>query len=199
MHRPQEYYRSEKALGVMCRAVWLEDPTKIPPAPPDASLAPLVDAMSATLDWTSFRSVSGRDKYSEQLTGIFIRYVHELHFICATHTLSHRPEVHLTEEEVVAGTILAQCSQKSWRKSRTHNMHVHTSALVHDIQREILQITTSNLQKASCEELMNALQRAHFAWELGAREGENFGGNSFGFIALGIIFDCIDALDQRKT
>jgi RNA-dependent RNA polymerase len=167
-------------------------PTKIPSAPADASLAPLANAINRTY-------INRMNEPPEELNGIFKRYAQELQFICATHTPSHLPEARLTEEEVVMGTILTPCSQKKWRKSRVHNMNVHVSGLVHDIRREILPSNTCSLQKASSSEVTESLRRAQTVWELSVREENTFGGNSFGLIALGIIFDCMDILNQQES
>jgi len=185
------YYDSKRALGLMRRAVPPMQNTSIPA---DASLAPLADAINRTC----FNSINRENETSEALDSIFKKYVQELQFICATHSLSDLPKGRLTEEEVVMGTILAPSSQKKWRKSRVHNMNVHVSGLVRDIRREILPRDTHNLQNATSNEVMEALQRAKTAWELSVREEKTFGGNSFGLVVLGIIFDCMDISNQRE-
>jgi RNA-dependent RNA polymerase len=56
-----------------------------------------------------------------------------MRYICVTHTLVDQPEVRL-KEEVVLGTILANCVPSRWRNDRTYRMRLHTEGLVDDIR-----------------------------------------------------------------
>jgi RNA-dependent RNA polymerase len=127
-----------------------------------------------------------------EMAKMFGRYVDELRYICATHTISNTPGVRLLEAEVVAGTILAKCSQKRWRKDRMYRMGFHAKTLARDIQLELVE----DLAKPSRAQLVAGLENAWHAWAYSLRRGNEFkfGANSFGLIALDVIFDCLEKL-----
>jgi len=52
------------------------------------------------------------------------------------------PDVCLTEEEVVLGTILAKCAQLRWRADRSSRMKLHSKDLVDDIDAQIVYCET---------------------------------------------------------
>ncbi|KAF8809112.1 hypothetical protein BYT27DRAFT_7254985 [Phlegmacium glaucopus] len=116
---------------------------------------------------------------STLLETLFRRYVDELRYICATHTLSDVPGVRLLEAEVVIGTILAKCSQKRWRTNRIYRIRLHASALVQEVRRNLIESMESTVS-----ELIAGLQLAWSAWDLSLRRRNEFAANSFGLIAL---------------
>jgi RNA-dependent RNA polymerase len=125
-----------------------------------------------------------------EIAKMFGRYIDELRYICATHTISNTPGVRLLEAEVVAGTILAKCSQKRWRKDRIYRMRLHAYTLVREIQLQLM----IDLEKAPRDLVITGLTNAWHAWGYSLRRGNEFGANSFGLIALGVIFDCLEKL-----
>jgi RNA-dependent RNA polymerase len=125
-----------------------------------------------------------------ELAKMFGRYVDELRYICATHTISTTPGVRLLEAEIVAGTILAKCSQKRWRKDRMYRMRLHASTLAQDMQKEL----ANDLQEATPDQMVDYLTDAWHAWGYSLRRINEFGAGSFGLIALGVIFDCLEKL-----
>jgi RNA-dependent RNA polymerase len=125
---------------------------------------------------------------------MFQIYVDELAYICLTHIVTPTSDVRLQEEEIVVGTILAKCSQRRWRKDRMHRMRTHAEVLVQNVQRELM----NNLDNASADQIRNGLMKAWTAWEFSLRHSADFGANSFGLIALGIIFDCLEKLDEKQ-
>ena len=127
---------------------------------------------------------------SAEVLQIFRRYVDELQYICATHTISTTPGVRLLEAEVVSGTILAKCSQKRWRKDRMYRMRLHAATLVRDVQRQFVE----DFKTADHFQLTYGLEKAWQGWTLSQRRGNAFGANSFGLISLGVVFDCLDKL-----
>ena len=123
-----------------------------------------------------------------EIEPVFRRYASELNYICITHTLSNTPGVKLIEAEVVAGTILAKCSQKRMRKDRIYRMRTHSEALVNDVQKELLG------RQESMEDKLEGLKRAWRAWEFSLKFSDRDGANSFGLIALNVIFDGLEGL-----
>ena len=190
--RQTDYYESSRALGLLFRSITLDDPQPIPPVPP---VQPLSDPITLRLLESIQRYLGDSavvDNHSSELQRLFQRYADELRYICATHTLSDTPGVRLLEAEVVIGTILAKCTQKKWRKSRIYRMKLHVSNLVEDIERNLI----DNL-KGTVSDLIYGLQLAWSAWDLSLRRRDEFGANSFGLIALGTVFDCLDEIESR--
>ncbi|KAG6844915.1 hypothetical protein H0H87_002399 [Tephrocybe sp. NHM501043] len=186
--RSTDYYESSRALGVLYRSITLED-VKISPANDKDQQLPLTDPISLRLK-SRVEHYLDATLDTEDLPAMFQRYVDELYYICATHSLSNTPGIRLLEAEVVAGTILAKCSQKRWRKDRTYRMRLHASTLVRDVRRQIIE----DLANASQAKLLNGLSIAWAAWGYSRSHTSVFGGCSFGLIALGVIFDCLDRL-----
>jgi RNA-dependent RNA polymerase len=191
--RQTDYYESNRALGVMYRSIKLDAPQPFLTAI-NAPQQPLTDPISLSLSdriLPYFQPYGKPEAHTlSEIAKMFGRYVDELRYICATHTISNTPGVRLLEAEVVAGTILAKCSQKRWRKDRMYRMRLHASTLARDIQRELAE----DLDKATQDQLVAGLMNAWYAWGYSLRRGNEFGANSFGLIALGVIFDCLEKL-----
>ncbi|RDB21068.1 putative RNA-dependent RNA polymerase 1 [Hypsizygus marmoreus] len=194
--RHTDYYESSRALGVMYRQITLNDPDPISPDP-DKGPQPLTDPISVRLEDLIAPYIPYSltpDGTSPEIAATFRRYVDELRYICATHTISNTPGVRLLEAEVVAGTILAKCSQKPWRKDRMYRMRLHAGNLVRNVKEEIMGGASAGDTTPAREELVSGLEAAWKAWDFSQRKMNAFGANSFGLIALGAIFDCLDGL-----
>lgn len=137
----------------------------------------------------------------DRVRKLFVRFSEELKYICATHTLSDRPGVRLSEEEVVIGTILAPTSQHRWRNERIYRMRVHASNLEKEIKDQFM---PKKLQNMSTKEVQMSLEFAWTSWKLmtdklSTEEAKrnSFGLNSFSFIALNVVLECLDFLDKN--
>jgi RNA-dependent RNA polymerase len=196
--RRTDYYDSDRALGHLYRAIEIDDPAAIlsaewPNNPPQTILT---DSISVALEprvQKQLQSYMDPERLAAEIRNLFRLYVDELAYICLTHTLSSTNDVRLKEEEIVVGTILAKCSQRRWRKDRMHRMRAHSSVLVQEVQRELM----NSLDKSSTNEIRKGLTKAWNAWDFSLRHSTDFGANSFGLIALGIIFDCLEKLDEH--
>jgi RNA-dependent RNA polymerase len=190
--RKTDYYISDRALGLLYRSI--DDPKPIYPVTVPA-VRPLSDPITLTLLESVRRHLGDSavvDNHSLELRiqKLFQRYTDELRYICATHTLSDTPGVGLLEAEVVIGTILAKCSQKSWRSDRIYRMRLHASTLVKYVQRNLIE------SLGDVFELIAGLQFAWSAWGFSLYRRTDFGANSFGLIALGTVIDCLDELEK---
>ncbi len=202
--RELDYYISDRALGYMFRNIQLLDPEKPAeglPTDPPKEIPPLQDPISHVLSpliWHAFNSdtepnntepdTESENGHAEQL---HTHYVREMRYICVTHTLIDAPEVRLKEEEVVLGTILANCAQPRWRSDRTYRLKLHTEDLVNHVRRQIVQIEGM----PTLDQLRPGLMRAWavWAWAQDNRDREFI--ESFSLIALGLIFDYLKRLD----
>ncbi|KAF9526951.1 RNA dependent RNA polymerase-domain-containing protein [Crepidotus variabilis] len=208
--RKTDYYESDRALGHLFRAIYLDDPLELagdqdqptqvrvphcknPHADPitQALLRKMVDKLG---DMAFIASPPNAIKK------IFKRYQDELRYICATHTLSNAPGSILLEEEAVIGTILAKCSQKRWRSDRIYRMRLHVQTLVTDIQREFLK----DFSSTSYLDIIRGLEVAWMAWNYSVFRRDSdvqvgFGAYSFGLIALNSIFTCLNLLEKAES
>ena len=206
--RELDYYVSERALGCMFRKIELLDPEEpiegLPTNPPKA-IPPLEDPISRVLEPLVQRTLnSGPDPDSDSgeldsesenshVEQLHAHYVREMRYICVTHTLVDAPDVRLKEEEVVLGTILANCAQSRWRSDRTYRMKLHVEGLVHDIRGQIVQIE----EPLTDEHYRSVLSRAWavWAWVQHHRDKDKEFIDSFSLIALGLIFNYLKRLD----
>lgn len=194
--RLSDYYISTRALGELFRNITLEKLDTKNPAN-YTQLLPLTDPISLALKPLIARQVRLRNgKYADpdgksaDILQLFHNYKDELQFISLAHTITSIPGDRLQEEEIVVGTILANCSEKRHRNERTFRMQVHISSVVQDIQRALLPDPQNPTIKN--------LQTSWSAWDFGLRN-VGFGTNSFCLIALAVIFDCLEKLqaDQK--
>ena len=210
--RELDYYESERALGYMFRNIELLDP-KEPieglPTKPTKANPPLEDPISLVLAPLVRRTLNsnpnpdtpdGAEADSESENGhaeqLHAHYVREMRYICVTHTLVDAPDVRLKEEEVVLGTILANCAQSRWRSDRTYRMKFHVGDLVNDIREQIVQIDGALTLE---EQPRASLSRAWEAWAWAQHHRDEEFIESFSLIVLGLIFDslkCLDGLPQ---
>lgn len=196
--RRTDFYESTRALGILYRAVHVDNSNP----EVNASLTPGIFVISITsvLEPLVKSYISKEPDDDDDMRLLFQRYRNELRYITVTHTLSNQPDVRLSEEEVVVGTIIAQCSQNRWRKERIERLKLHSSTLVSDTRRALLPQTRRSplLDK----DARDGLRKAWNAWNFAAKElawsqEGCFGYNSFGMIALNVILDCLDALNAN--
>ncbi len=190
-HSSEDYYVSTRALGYLFRSVHLDErpifPVDVPPVNPYSD--PISIALLSSVD-PYIGSTAFVEHTPAHIIKIFRQYVNELRYICATHTLINTAQSRLLESEVVVGTILAKCAQPRWRKERMFRMRMHAGELVNDIRHGLMENGGTGM-----DGLIQALEFSWFAWDLSLRRRNEFGAQSFGLIALGAIFDCLDKLE----
>lgn len=194
--REIDYYTSSRALGELYRNISLKEVEPIEKV--TFNRQPLRDPISQVLqgkvEYYIGDLVLPTQDFSEDLKILYQSYREELNYIRSTHTLSNTPGAKLLEAEVVAGTILAKCSQKRWRSDRIYRMRLHMTTQVKEVKNELLR------QKEQYEipELVEGLKKAWRAWEYSqTREFTEEGSNSFGFIALDVILDVLERLESN--
>lgn len=192
-------YQSDRVLGHLYRGIKLgviEPSERTPGISPEISLSTqrLNDSTSRVI----LPLVRGHlDGIPAALTGYqdvlptFKVYLAELRCIAFTHSLSLKAGSFITEEEIVLGVILMTSSERRMKKDRTYRMRDDTTDLVQQIRRSLLSISGDT---PSVDELRAGLRKAWAAWGLSVQNRKLYGAHSFGFIALGVIFDCLDKL-----
>ncbi|KAL6305270.1 RdRP-domain-containing protein [Sparassis latifolia] len=197
--RSTDYYESTRALGEMYRRITITPPSVAPTGENAASDGhrprPLSDSISKALKPYIERQLHrfhNEDKDVADIFDLFHKYRDELRYICMTHALSDAPEVRLTEEEIVVGTILAKCSQHRWRQDRTYRMRLHSSMLARDVRAKLFKQTSTEVPTTG--ELVYGLSQAWLAWDFSVRNKSLFAANSFGLIALSVICNILEQL-----
>jgi RNA-dependent RNA polymerase len=208
-----DYYESDRALGHLFRNIELYDPKELIEGLSSECPAPLEDPITravaphirSTLGLTQDEAAGAEqssvdDGYAEQLHA---HYMREMRYICVTHTLVDAQGVCLTEEEVVLGTIAANCTQPRWRSSRSERMRQHAGALVDDIYAQIVQCEQEGEDedededesgKMTDEQLRVALPRAWSAWCWAQYHRDREYVESFALLVLRAVFNCLKEL-----
>jgi RNA-dependent RNA polymerase len=204
--RKLDYYVSERALGYMFRNIELLDPEEpiegLPTNAPNTK-SPLKDPISQVLAplvqrvLNSDPDTDGAEPDSENENGhaeqLHERHVREMRYICVTHALVDAPDVRLKEEEVVLGTILANCAQPRWRSDRTYRMKLHVESLVDDIRGQIVQIEETAAPTE--EQFRSVLSHAWAVWAWAQHHRDKEFIESFSLIALNLIIDSLKRLN----
>jgi RNA-dependent RNA polymerase len=118
------------------------------------------------------------------------RYSVELQGICACNALQRHKHAMLSEEEAVIGTIVAKCSQKRERSDAIAQLREQTSYLIKYLREEI-----SGDEDSSHDDW---LATAWAAWKVSRHFKDRFGAHSFGWVALGEVFDAMKAIEQER-
>ncbi|KAG5654750.1 hypothetical protein H0H81_003758 [Sphagnurus paluster] len=213
------YYPSDRAIGRLFRDITLPDTTSKPGPvkskgkkkgkgkgnePNIGQLSGLLDELSVAGDAhdllqeiVEFRVLQFLDIEAEaseevvdQIQGIFNRYVSELGNACATHSLSYSRSAVLTEEEAIVGTIVQRTSQPRLRQDMMAKLRDRTDVLVRGVREE--------LAGDSDDVLEDYLERSWLAWKASIAAEKSFGAESFGWVALGGIFDAIKEIEEAQ-
>ncbi|KAG2366052.1 RNA dependent RNA polymerase-domain-containing protein [Suillus spraguei] len=202
--RPTDYYESDRALGHLYRNIQLDD---IPTYVPQQLEKPLSDAISITLRSLVKRQLERRERPSKlkvSMDSIYSAYLDELIYVATCHTLSRIPGAHLREEEIVVGTILAKCSQKRFKTDRIYAMRECISVLIRDVRGRML---PESMENASLDEVRDSLEIGWSAWALSQEKYKEsheqgkggYGAQSFGLVALGVVLDCLEQLQELPS
>jgi RNA-dependent RNA polymerase len=197
--RDLDYYESDRALGHLFRNISLHDSDKpiegFPTASP-GSIAPLEDAISCALAPLVQSTLNDPPEppgtENRQAEELYADFVCEMRYICVTHTLVDAPDVRLTEEEVVLGTILANCTQARWRSDRSYRMKLHTGEVVDDIYARVVH----SEETPTKDELRAGLSNAWAGWGWAQHHRDKEFIESFSLIMLWIMLHCLDELPK---
>ena len=186
------YYPSQRALGIMYRAITLEDPSieVVPKGPP--VLSNLVNSMVQPYISTKFDPRC----FSQDVKTLFKYYQEEMQIISVTHTLNMDPAARLSEEEIVVGTIMGSYSNHRMRQDRIQRLKAHTEALVKDVGFLLVGPVNEDPQAPDFD--VPKLKKAWEAWMYGACNARQFGANSFALISLSILFDLIEKIEEKN-
>ena len=116
------------------------------------------------------------------------RYSMELQAICVGNALQRHKAAMLSEEEAVVGTIVSKCSQRRRRRENIAQLREQTGYLVKYLREELSGDDDSSQY--------DWLATAWGAWKVSRKLKDRFGAHSFGWVALGEVFDAIKAIEQ---
>ena len=198
MARDLDYYESPRALGELYRNITYKKPDSIPQTKFSngaGKFKPSIDSITAALT-PLYQKYLGTglviDAEVMEMNPLFQNYVLELRYMRFTHALSDSPESRLEEEEIVVGTILANCSQHRYRTDRTYRMRLHAATVVRTVQQALFKPEVPDTPQQG--ELVYGLRQAWMAWEFSRRYKHWFGAYSFGIIALGVMCNVLNTL-----
>jgi len=213
--REVDYYESPRALGQLYRAVTLKSPperaTEEPIDPQDDNIT--FALRSKVLEVIpDLRAVEQLDEENDGVVRVFEHYQDELSYICSTHVITNQPGARLAEEEIVTGTIVAKASppapdhfqrligpsqstEGKWRSERVYRMQLNSSALVHETRRRL----TSGWKRSENIGTIDAIKKAWRAWLFSIRNRMQFAANTFGLIALAIVFEGLNDLASAES
>lgn len=190
--RQVDYYESDRALGYLYRNIDMHGPNELLPALSLREVAPLDDAISRTVaplvQIALSATVEGPWAENARVENLHTRYASEMRYICVTHSPVGSPDVRLTEEEVVLGTILAKSTQPRWRADLAYRMTMHTETLLRDLRGQIVDASVAD------EGLGDGLRDAWAMWGWAQFHREKPFIESFSLIALGLVFDFLQRL-----
>jgi RNA-dependent RNA polymerase len=202
--RDLDYYRSDRALGDLFRTIDLYDPHEpLKGFPISSPRGPLRDAISLVLvPFVQHTAVGAVTLAGDaQVDSLYAHYVREMRYICATHTLIDAPDIRLTEEEVVLGTILANCTQPRLRTDRAHRLKLQSETLVRHIRSHLIASApgvdpsgSSSSGLLTEPQLRAGLQDAWAMWCWAQHHQDAEFVESFALIALGVVLDCLKQL-----
>ncbi|KAH8822929.1 RNA dependent RNA polymerase-domain-containing protein [Flagelloscypha sp. PMI_526] len=132
--------------------------------------------------------------------GIFSSFCSELKTICTIQSLSTNHGSMLSEAEAIMGTIVGQTRDPRRRDEHAHKLRELTAGLVRRTQSEFFDSAwTSSESQGSAARLV--VQRASMAWEVSVRAAKKniFGAQSFGVVALSVMFDGVEAIEREKS
>ncbi|KAF9452610.1 RdRP-domain-containing protein [Macrolepiota fuliginosa MF-IS2] len=208
------YYQSSMAIGKLFRGIELDEipppsrprrrarrtePRRVQALADSLSTFALNDPDSAIFDLVErqvrrFLDTTGPWEQSSigDVARVFKHFSSELAGIAANYSLSHR-NVMLSEEEVIVGTITQKTSQPRARKEFMTKVREMTDTLVKGVRLE--------LEGDDNRTFEDYLKHAWLAWELSFVEAkkEKFGAKSFGWLALGAVFDAMKKIEEHDA
>lgn len=189
---PSDYYKSDRALGHLFRNITLDDiPSTIPQYQGNTEEHPI----STVLYPLVRRHVAGLSGPTlTWINSLYMTYCEELTYLSSTYSLSTVAGSRLREEELVLGTILANCRHKGYRKNRLFEMKENVGFLVRDVKEELVGRLDDLSESVLKEKLVVVWAVWKFSLEKVSSSPGEFGSESFGLIGLGLVLECLERL-----
>ena len=211
--REVDYYESPRALGQLYRALTLKPPSQ---GAREGCVDPHDDNITFALEQKVLEVIPDLPRVEGtgegKIVNMFHQYQEELSYICTTHVVTNHPGARLTEEEIVTGTIVAkvsplelnhfqhptepsQSTETRWRNERLFRMKLNSSALIRETRRRL----APDWKRSENIGTIQAIEWGWRAWIFSVRNRMQFAANSFGLIALAVIFDGLNDLALAES
>lgn len=202
---------SDKALGVLFRAIPLKDVTANPSPELESELldpsSTITNAIIATFKRLNLPSppphLSEVDKaLATEFRDHLYEFCGEFSFYATINSLSSRPDRYLSEAEVLLGYLSTPAKNPRLRQDKAARLQKQTDELFEWLRGEWIGYVDSD--EVNQEVLIERLERCWIAWLVAkneARDGEvneddYFGVKSFGFVVLQMFLDLLKKFDE---
>ena len=209
-YKSGDYYKSEKAIGRLFRSIELpvgdrsgtlrrddglyvgmKDIEELESGFDDfdwseVSKGPVFSAVLERVEKVIGKGLATRDEVGKGeipfIARLFHCYAAELWAVCVRNAI--RRTARISEAEAVIGTVAQKSSQPRRRKQVTTNVRESTEVLVRGIREDLVGDGQGEM----------GLRRAWMAWKFAMWESRagTFGAMSFGWIALGAVFEAME-------
>ncbi|KAG1835528.1 RdRP-domain-containing protein [Suillus variegatus] len=217
----EQYYKSTKLLGQLYRRVPMK--RVIPPAWNGSSSPSDGATVEAALSYVDLRHLGlpglpdPSEELMEEITYLLNAYCEQLLIVGQAHTMSKNKNIHVSEAELVSGTIMATWSDHQRRRNTVSAMNLQTQELVRRVREEFQGEKPASRTETSYEEdqetsetgtdeeedyeesdrrvMAETFKRCWAAWCVAEdnlkEEPGMFGAQSFGLIALGMMLEIV--------
>ncbi|KIY65184.1 RdRP-domain-containing protein [Cylindrobasidium torrendii FP15055 ss-10] len=204
------YYKSQKAIGKLFRAIGLIGSAAHRTTRPSraerrerATPFELTDSHAALIPpHNTIKPIAlaiGRHtpqvKHAEALRATFLYYQAQLQALCSVHNILPGRGSMLSEEEVFVGTIIANTSQPRKREDEISKVRDAATLLVKHV-RESLFVEDPASEMLDSEKVLSHLAGLYWGWKRCDAGQDVFGAKSFGWILLGVCLEYLDDIDK---
>ena len=165
------------------------------------SSSTITNAIIAAFSRMDFPSPSpSLDQFDSSLVQEMTEHLYEfcewLFHYATINTLSSRPDIHLSEPEVVLGTLATPAKNPRLRQDKQARLQRQTTDLFDLVRDEVLGYLEDD---AGEKEIVEVLERCWVGWLVAKKEEQEwFGVKSFGFIVLQVLLDLMKRLEERE-
>ncbi|KZS97021.1 RdRP-domain-containing protein [Sistotremastrum niveocremeum HHB9708] len=131
-----------------------------------------------------------------EILASFNSYAAQLRYSCQVHTLSGNRRRPLTEEEALIGTIIAKAYNHRIRDKQIARLREDTQHIIQNLRDDMDAKLNPEWNEGERLSLLWKLDRWWTAWRLSRSLTTTFGARSFGWIALGTLFNILDSLHE---
>ena len=198
-----EYYESVNALGEIYR--YMDSPIRATPTKRSASYNPIYNILNPIIcKEIDFHDIPS--SMENRVLSIMDTFRAEIKHIRTSYTHTGMSKEQLSEEELVLGIIATDRVQHRWHKERVRRIRGCIAELEKDT-RDVL--VPRRIADMNSKEIKVSLKIGWLCWkvavdQLDSEEDDDddedkFGLNTFSFLALNVVLDCLEQLEQRQS
>ena len=200
-----EYYESVNALGEIYR--YMDSPIRATPTKRSASYNPIYNILNPIIcKEIDFHDIPS--SMENRVLSIMDTFRAEIKHIRTSYTHTGMSKEQLSEEELVLGLIATNWLQYHWREGRVHRMRECIAGL--GIATWSL-LAPKRIADMNSKEIKVSLKIGWLCWKVAVdqldseedddddEDEDKFGLNTFSFLALNVVLDCLEQLEQRQS